>query len=580
MKETGTALAAIVCALAIVSGISCSKSEDPSATHPEETAVKEAQAPADAGKAPSAKVLVLIDDDWGANNNIRDGAPSIIESFVSYGWELTFASAAADPSPCPIAANHPRPDAMSSIVPIGEVGDVAAYDALVILPGRGHEATVADGRALELVAKAKEARLAIAAICRGARVLAAAKVIDGVTMTGHPDYRAEYEASGARFMEYRDMKGKSDAPPPVVDGLIVTALRANYYRGAICEAIRIAVGNSRRSRGLPSAAGSRDPVAFEAPPEVARASLAPKARTIAFAMMANPQEAKMASLCVASLRRFGGGLSAAPVAVFVPGGAKSLSAADANRLAAARCIILDFGLPDAMRLYDLCDKVAAAAAAETWALQAGVDALAWLDPDTVFLREPSELLLDRGFAVGGRPVHHLLIGMKQGSEPDLLWASLEALSGAADANLFTIKTTIDRDDAKLYINAGFIVVRPEAGILGRWKGLTERAIADGKVQAAIDTPTSRLFLHQAALACAIASSVPQGCFMEFSFAYNFPLHMASDCPATLKPGKLDDLYTARYDAWRAAPGKSPGKEAIVIPASMELWFSETIAQGK
>ena len=63
-----------------------------------------------------------------------------------------------------------------------------------------------------------------------------------------------------------------------------------------------------------------------------------------------------------------------------------------------------------------------------------------------------------------------------------------------------------------------------------------------------------LFLHQAALAAAVVATAGPSGFRELSYGYDYPLHMHAACPAALAPRKLDDLYTARYDDPRFAPG--------------------------
>ena len=64
--------------------------------------------------------------------------------------------------------------------------------------------------------------LLVGALCGGTRVLAAADVINGVTVTGHPLYSQEYVDAGANYVE--------GPVPPVVDGNILTSRRNQRSR--------------------------------------------------------------------------------------------------------------------------------------------------------------------------------------------------------------------------------------------------------------------------------------------------------------------------------------------------------------
>ncbi len=513
------------------------------------------------------RVLVLVDELWGANINIDEGKPNILAQLLSFGWELTLVSPLPDPKPCPVAAPYPKPAAFEAIVPARSIADAGAYDGLLVLPGRTHVNLLRDPDCLRLVREARTAKLAAAAFCRGVRVFAAAGILDGATVTGHPDFEKEYLAAGARYIGYKDLKSKSDAPPPVVDGIIVTALRSNYYRAETCEAVRIAVENSRRVRGF----------AGQGSGGMARNNKAGKASEPAFAIYADSEELKSALLCVLSIRAFGERAAKAPVAVLTEGGADSVPSTLLASFERQGCSVLDFSLPESLRNYTYCAKAAAAARAEAWAKDSGADELVWMDADTLILREPSEIMLNPEFIAGGRPVHHLLIGSEAGAPLDAFWRSVLDATGIDEALLFPLRTTIDRVDARFYPNAGFLAVRPEAGILSAWKDSLLRFVDDEAVQAAVTTAPHRIFFHQAVLACVLAKTAGPSGFMEFSFGYNFPLHLAERCPATLKPGKLDDLYTLRYDAWNNLPGDDSAWNGIAIPPRVKEWLGSALA---
>ena len=509
---------------------------------------------AEAGRgAGPIRALLLIDEGYGGNWLARDGKPSIAESLLSFGWELELASPAGSAGPCPWGAA--RGMGRLSTLRIDAIGDVLAYDLVVVLPGSKPGGLAADPAALALLKAADSGGLAIAAFCRGARVLAAAGVLEGRRMTGHPDYAEEYRAAGALYQGFEDLEGKSDAPPPVVDGRLVTSVRSSYYRGQSCEAIRIAAENARAARAARTAAPQGGPAA---------------ARSAAFAFMAAPGKEKEALALASSLRRFGGALRDSRILALVPGGPERLSARGREGLAELGAELRGYGLEPAIAAFPLAAKVPAAAAAEA-ALAAEApsvrpEVLVWMDSDTVILREPAELLLPAGALLGYRPVHHVLVGSPWGSEPDEYWSAFYAACGTEPAAAFPLTTTIDRRAIRFYPNAGLLAVRPEAGLLRRWAADFGRAYARPELAALYGRDSRKeLFAHQAILAASLLAALPRSAMVELSFAYNYPAHLHGSCPAELRPGRLEDLATLRYDSWgnwarlgsAALPARSP-----------------------
>ena len=94
--------------------------------------------------------------------------------------------------------------------------EAAAYDALVIPGGRAPEYLRLDEKLVRLVKEFMRSDKPVAAICHGAQILAAAKVIEGRTVSAYPACRPEVELAGGRYAEIA-----IDAA--VTDGKLVTA---------------------------------------------------------------------------------------------------------------------------------------------------------------------------------------------------------------------------------------------------------------------------------------------------------------------------------------------------------------------
>lgn len=94
--------------------------------------------------------------------------------------------------------------------------DVADYDALVIPGGRAPEYLRLDKDVIAAVQHFFKVGKPVAAICHGAQLLAAARVIEGRTVSAYPACRPEVELAGGTYAEIA-------IDGAVTDGNLVTA---------------------------------------------------------------------------------------------------------------------------------------------------------------------------------------------------------------------------------------------------------------------------------------------------------------------------------------------------------------------
>ncbi|MCE8040911.1 DJ-1/PfpI family protein [Halomonas daqingensis] len=94
--------------------------------------------------------------------------------------------------------------------------DPADYDGLVVAGGRAPEYLRLNERAIEVVRHFFTEDKPVAAICHGAQLLAAARVLEGRTCSAYPACRPEVELAGGRYADI----AVDDA---VTDGKLVTA---------------------------------------------------------------------------------------------------------------------------------------------------------------------------------------------------------------------------------------------------------------------------------------------------------------------------------------------------------------------
>ena len=201
-------------------------------------------------------VLLLVGQEYGPNTY------HLIDYFERHGWNVTITGVEESVRPCsPFAAAIDIPHMRVDVL-VPDISDVSAYDCLVIMYSttilfqrRSYDDLLSSQEALDLISRADENGLVLFAPCAGVRLLAAAGVLEGHSISGHPDYQFEYEAAGAEYL--------GTGLPPVIDGNIVTGTRGIYFLLENAEAIAAALalngrGRSAQSEAIPSPIGSAE----------------------------------------------------------------------------------------------------------------------------------------------------------------------------------------------------------------------------------------------------------------------------------------------------------------------------------
>lgn len=250
-----------------------------------------------------------------------------------------------------------------------------------------------------------------------------------------------------------------------------------------------------------------------------------------------------------SLREFGGRYSEAPIWVFIP---EDLNPSDSGLLKKFSDIgvtIKKSRTPKEAGRFYYAGKVFAASAAEEAAI-GKARILVWLDEDTVFLGEPSEIELPDGIAFGYRPVMHNRSGSLFSEPPDSFWARIYEVLSVDEKSLMPMKTPADHQVIRAYFNAGMIVVRPERGILRKWAIDFESLCNDDElVDMCMSDVTKRIFLHQTALVGAAVNSVGKDEMIELSDAYNYPMFFKYNWGGDEEFDSLENVVTLRYDIY-------------------------------
>ncbi len=183
--------------------------------------------------ARTIDVLMIVPQDYGANFHLY------LDDLSARGWNVTTAGTSRSLRPCPTFGD---PVAgcreMEVDLLIDEITDISGYDCVAVMSSSAwvdnpYGDLLASGKLPALLKEADRRGKIIWGQCGAVRVLAAAGVIKGRRVVGHPKFKDEYTAAGAEFL--------GNNHPPVIDGNIVTGVRGQYYHFQNSNAVITAV---------------------------------------------------------------------------------------------------------------------------------------------------------------------------------------------------------------------------------------------------------------------------------------------------------------------------------------------------
>jgi len=303
-------------------------------------------------------------------------------------------------------------------------------------------------------------------------------------------------------------------------------------------------------------------------------SISNRAHKIIFAGFAEGSEQLSHMLVfVESVRKFAGSFRDAPIWIYVPEASTEKYKKILDKISVLHADIHESSAPEAALKYYFSRKVFAAAEAEAQA-ETQTEILAWMDEDTIILKEPKDFLLAHDKSLGYRPVMHQNIGSLYSESPDVFWSRVYKNLSLPESALFPMVSPADQRTLRPYFNAGLMVVRPKRGILRKWPGNFKKLYQDPVFAEMCQKDVyKRIFLHQAALVGAILNTLNKEEMFEFSHNYNYPLFFHEKFEATRKFGDISDAYTTRYDIYFREP--APGwSERLKGPEEIIAWLKE------
>jgi hypothetical protein len=253
-----------------------------------------------------------------------------------------------------------------------------------------------------------------------------------------------------------------------------------------------------------------------------------------------PLEAQALLLC-ASIRRYGGNLASAPIHVFRPRRGLPLTRRTHRRLRELDVALHEQRLNTDYAHFPRTNKIFVC----EWAEQnLDVDHVVFVDSDTVFLQEPSALLLDSGCDVAIRPVDTKTVtSCGEGDPKDGYWLALYAACGVVPPPF--IETSVDRVRIRACFNSGLVSARRRAGVFAQWREDFETIMKAGLLPPVKTKPKIGMpFLDQNALATTLSRF--SGSLEILPDGYNYCLPKRDQMPEPLRSACWKDLVHLHY----------------------------------
>ena len=259
-------------------------------------------------------------------------------------------------------------------------------------------------------------------------------------------------------------------------------------------------------------------------------------------IVTDPTELAAVALLVRCLRTFGGKMKDMPGFIFSSMEKENLDHFQSDK----RIAIIPLLEERSAEPYFFRSKVMACAQAERL-LQTDGTTLVWLNPMTLVLQEPIDLLLTEERKAAFRPVHVQNIG-QQISEPlDPYWAAVYEKVGRV-ADRYHVTSLLDGKDLRPYFNSHLFAVDTSFRIMQEWEDVFNEMVRNDSFQRACcsDIP-HQVFLHQAVLSALVEVRLARTQMHILPEQYSYPLHFHRQLTVEKQARSLDDLVCPVYE---------------------------------
>ncbi|MFX1485368.1 MAG: hypothetical protein ACFFCP_19520 [Promethearchaeota archaeon] len=276
---------------------------------------------------------------------------------------------------------------------------------------------------------------------------------------------------------------------------------------------------------------------------------------LVFASIMGPSDGEItnAILFAESIRAFAGALSKMPIWFFTPELEKEIPSEVKAHLTRLNVNLITFQLDKEVLEFPFAGQVFAKALAEITSSSQS-ELLAWMNTNSIILKEPTEFLIEKGKSLGYRPVHHTLIGSRYAEPLDEFWSLIYEYCKVPEERVFPMVTHVDGETLRPYFNAGILVTRPENQLFRKYRDCFLKVYKKPKLQEFYRKDSRyAIFIHQAVLSGVIMSVLPTEELQEFSSDYNYPIHLYSEDITENRPEGMEELVTCRHEGFHADP---------------------------
>jgi hypothetical protein len=282
-----------------------------------------------------------------------------------------------------------------------------------------------------------------------------------------------------------------------------------------------------------------------------------------------------ARLLIASLRRFGGEMGAAPVWVYEAASGDEADPGRGEAAPASGVTAIPLEVPPTLAAWPYGAKVLACARAEARA-QASTRSLVWLDPECLVVRPPLAFGLGDVADVAVRPVHLRGVGLTPGGPPDAFWGGVYDALGVEDVEL-TVESFIEGERLRAFFNSHGFAVRPALGLCGRWLDALLGLVGDAAFEeAACSDEPHRVFLFQAVFSALVATSVARTRLRVLPPGYAYPYNLHGRVPESRRAAALDDLVSF---AWEGRSLRPATVTDVAIREPLRSWLEGMLGDG-
>jgi len=293
-----------------------------------------------------------------------------------------------------------------------------------------------------------------------------------------------------------------------------------------------------------------------------------------FAFMQAYEGDERESLLLAhSLRTFGGKLAKHPLWLMLPENPAAISATTLRELEKLGVQVYRFEVPEEALKFPFGGKVYAAAAAEEMASNQA-DILVWMDSDTVFTGDPTQLLLGENVNLGYRPVMLKNISSLYDDPVNKFWELIYNSCETSEEDMPLMLTTVDKMRIRPQYNAGLLSIRPKLGLLQTWRENFERIYQQPEFLPFYQEHILyRIFVHQAILSATLLAKLKRDEMQDLGPHYNQPTFL--DIDAVL----IQEAITLRYDQFKFF--EEPGWEKKVdLKVSIKDWLRAETGENR